>query len=601
MNRQDKDPRPRASGQALPEAIAETAFRRGDLATARGALRVLSARDGLSARGLHMMALIEKQSGNTASARSCFERAVAEADDDPDLHNNFANFLDDAGEANAAIVHYRKALSLRPAFADAAINLGLVCNRTGRIAEAREAFESAGRTSPENPRVWYALGSVLFDRGDMQGAEKALDKALALHPGNGAALLLRARVEAARGGASLPFYARARASVPDSRALQLEYAVARFEAGEGLDDLRKLTDAHPGWAEAHKALSRLCWEAGRQKDFAASYERALDASPKDTSLWTSYLATLMQAGFYEEALNKLQTAQARAGQTPWFALAEAICASECGDSERADRNFARLSQSDERGIAVAHLRHLLRNRRPEQAIARGQAVNDETERRDVWPYLAAAWRLAGDRRWEWFACDPRFIGVFDLGDSVGDLDELALCLRALHTRNVHPFDQSLRGGTQTVGSLFARREPAIADLRKALHRAIRSYIDGLPPSDGRHPLLAGQRGGFAFWKSWSSCLAGGGLHLNHVHPAGWISSAFYVSVPETLGRDERDPQGWLGFGAPPATLGLGLDPFRLIEPKPGRVVLFPSLLWHGTQPFTGGERLSVAFDVVPAG
>jgi len=28
-------------------------------------------------------------------------------------------------------------------------------------------------------------------------------------------------------------------------------------------------------------------------------------------------------------------------------------------------------------------------------------------------------------------------------------------------------------------------------------------------------------------------------------------------------------------------------------------VLFPSFLFHGTRPFSAGERLSVAFDLVP--
>ena len=40
-----------------------------------------------------------------------------------------------------------------------------------------------------------------------------------------------------------------------------------------------------------------------------------------------------------------------------------------------------------------------------------------------------------------------------------------------------------------------------------------------------------------------------------------------------------------------------LPPFRTVEPKPGRLALFPSYMWHGTRPFGEGERLTVAFDV----
>ena len=61
-----------------------------------------------------------------------------------------------------------------------------------------------------------------------------------------------------------------------------------------------------------------------------------------------------------------------------------------------------------------------------------------------------------------------------------------------------------------------------------------------------------------------------------------------------LGEGE---QGWLKLGEPQAELGLGLAPFRTVEPKAGRLVLFPSTMWHGTIPFAAGERMTVAFDV----
>ena len=85
-----------------------------------------------------------------------------------------------------------------------------------------------------------------------------------------------------------------------------------------------------------------------------------------------------------------------------------------------------------------------------------------------------------------------------------------------------------------------------------------------------------------------------GFHANHIHPAGSLSSALYVALPEAMGPA---PAGWLTLGAPQAELGLDMAPFRMIEPKPGRLVLFPSTMWHGTEPFEAGERLTVAFDV----
>ena len=95
-------------------------------------------------------------------------------------------------------------------------------------------------------------------------------------------------------------------------------------------------------------------------------------------------------------------------------------------------------------------------------------------------------------------------------------------------------------------------------------------------------------------------LLGGGHHIGHIHPQGWLSSAFYVVVPDATQAGPA-PAGWLSLGAPPADLGLDVPALRQIEPKPGRLALFPSTRWHATLPFASGERLTMAFDVARPG
>jgi hypothetical protein len=41
---------------------------------------------------------------------------------------------------------------------------------------------------------------------------------------------------------------------------------------------------------------------------------------------------------------------------------------------------------------------------------------------------------------------------------------------------------------------------------------------------------------------------------------------------------------------------LDLAPLKIVEPRAGGLILFPSYLYHGTRPFCAGERLTVAFD-----
>jgi uncharacterized protein (TIGR02466 family) len=167
-------------------------------------------------------------------------------------------------------------------------------------------------------------------------------------------------------------------------------------------------------------------------------------------------------------------------------------------------------------------------------------------------------------------------------------------LNPLHAVGREYVDQNVRGGTQTIDDLFATNHPLIVGLRARFDDAVNAYIARMK-DDPDHPLFARKGNGFGYLGGWTTRLKSGGKHLNHVHKTGWISSAYYVSLPKANGEE-----GWLTFGAPPFDMGLA-DPIRRkVEPKVGRLVLFPSYMWHGTTPFQSDEaRTTIAFDVLP--
>jgi hypothetical protein len=155
----------------------------------------------------------------------------------------------------------------------------------------------------------------------------------------------------------------------------------------------------------------------------------------------------------------------------------------------------------------------------------------------------------------------------------------------------------LRGGTQTRGSLFAAGHPLVARLQRRFDQAVQRYIAELHGAE-THPLLARRGKGFSYSGSWSSRLSDCGFHVNHIHPEGWISSCYYAGVPDVV-RDGEGRQGWIKFGEP--AFDHGLEWRRALQPAPGRLVLFPSYMWHGTIAFRAPTaRTTIAFDVVPA-
>ncbi|HEY0105929.1 MAG TPA: putative 2OG-Fe(II) oxygenase, partial [Rhizomicrobium sp.] len=214
-----------------------------------------------------------------------------------------------------------------------------------------------------------------------------------------------------------------------------------------------------------------------------------------------------------------------------------------------------------------------------------------------------ALRANDDPRAARLADYERHVRVYDLHPPPGfasmDAFNAALDrhLDALHTDRREPVEQTLRRGTQTSEPLLTGAHALIRALRVRLDEAVGAYIAEM--ADGAdHPLAGRRTGGFALSGSWSSRLHDRGFHTNHIHPGGWISSCYYVAVP---GAVEDGAQGWIKFGEPSFAAKLDRPVRRTVKPVPGRLVLFPSYMWHGTVPFHSQQaRTTIAFDAIPA-
>jgi len=486
--------------------------------------------------------------------------------------------------------------------ADSAFAAAIEALNAGREEEGLMQVEPARTAFPSDARLWQAIGLLYRSLEDLAPAVEAFDKAASLAPLDPLIAHSRARVALEAGLPAANLFERAHRLAPLDGQVLLGLAAAHFaEQGPAaaLSSVEKQLHAHPGWLPGHDLAARLRYLSDGTDGFTASFERALATAPGHIDLWRGLIDTLMHAGQYDMALAAIDRARTAAGLHLAFDVNEAACMAEKGEYEAADRLFAPLAAVEDVTVAVRRIRHALRSGRPEAAAAIAEPLTIGPAANLVWPYLSIAWRMLGDPRLDWLEGDERLVGIYDLAAELPPLGALAERLRALHVPTGQPLEQSVRGGTQTDGPLFARIEPEIRALRKAVVAAVERHLAQLPPPDPDHPVLGLRRDRrIRFSGSWSVRLIGKGRHANHIHPAGWFSSALYVALPEEPDRG-APPAGWLTLGQPQAELGLDLPPVRQIEPKPGRLVLFPSIMWHGTVPFEAGERLSVAFDVEP--
>ena len=458
--------------------------------------------------------------------------------------------------------------------------------------------ERALRVAPSDYRLWHIKGLIHREQERRELAIPALARAVELAPTEPLVVHGYARTSLEAGLPSVEHFARALKLAPSNMEVVkglISALVAEGKIEEAIEGLDSVLRRSPLWTDGHVLLASLRWTTGEREGFTRSFDEALGAHPSSLELRREQTVALLHAEQYDEVLRRIEQGRSMFGPQPLFTLHEAVVRSETRDTETADRLFAELEALGEPHIELRLLRHLLRAGRPEQASAVLDGRLDTPEQDMFWPYASSVWRLTGDPRAEWLEGDERLVGVSDLREQLPPLDHLASTLRRLHNLRGQPLAQSVRGGTQTDGNLFHRIEPEIVTLREAVRGAVAKHVRNLPDLDERHPSARGKPRQIRFNGAWSVRLAGGGHHSNHFHSMGWLSSALYIALPPDLGG--ADHAGWLTLGEPQAELGIDLPPRRVIEPKPGRLALFPSWMWHGTRPFGQGERITVAFDV----
>ncbi|HTB87316.1 MAG TPA: putative 2OG-Fe(II) oxygenase, partial [Steroidobacteraceae bacterium] len=517
----------------------------------------------------------------------------------------------------------------------------------GRDAEAVPFLQRAIQGSPPYPRA--ALLLVRYHLGAGQPAA-ALDVATAwCNTGNADADLSALHVAAygalGRQGEAVANYRRLAALAPDNHIAAHTLAIAlnaanqaeegervvrqtlsrtpptaalyhtharslitleRFDQAESA--LRECVSLEPRRAEAHDSLAQLVWmRTGNIREATHALDQALEKYQHDDALLATKAALLQGAGDARGAYACLAERASRPQSPPALLIRAGLAALEfepvtalalAEQAMRAQPN----NPTARKLLCAAYLGVGNGAAALTECASLLQATPDDQ-------YLIAmqttALRLLSDHRYEALCDYDKMVlsqvletppGWSDLGSFLKDVTSR---LNALHNPHGHRLlYQSLRQGTETTQDLSRSQDPVIQALFYAFDAPIARYRDHI--GQGEDPLRRRNRGASRFNGSWSVRLHRAGYHTSHVHPRGWISSACYIQLPDSMTAGNT-AEGILSFGSPGMITTPSLDAELSVRPELGQLVLFPSYFWHGTLPFHSEQpRLTVAFDVVPA-
>ena len=151
---------------------------------------------------------------------------------------------------------------------------------------------------------------------------------------------------------------------------------------------------------------------------------------------------------------------------------------------------------------------------------------------------------------------------------------------------------------EITGELFVEPKGPMAAFETMMREAVIAYIETVarePP----HPFIERLPNKWAL-ACWATRLAGQG-HLDpHIHFTGYIGGVYYPLLPDVVADPGRAGAGWFELGRPPQRFRCRSEPLmRRIQPKEGRLLLFPGYFFHNTVPFVSSQRrISIAFDLL---
>ncbi|WP_296820451.1 tetratricopeptide repeat protein [Brevundimonas sp.] len=549
----------------------------GDLAGSEAALRAATTADRKDPRALAALGDLLARTERPEEAEKALAKSLSLDRRQPFVVGMLARLLNDQRRFGEAI-KTTTALCADHARADVPVlwEHARALSGLARLDEALEVRRAIAQRQPNDALAAHNVGSALADLKRHEAAAAELRRALALGSQHPETWWLLA-------GAYLN--------------------LGRFADCE--DALRQVIARSPLHMEAWRELGHVVWM--RTADLpgtAALYDPAIARYPRAAGF------RVLKAKIHEYAGDP---------EGGYRVLTEAGAPRDSADIEV---TAAQAAMRFDRAKALAHARramhlqpesHVVRSALVDLLVANGHADEalsqaDALLAEDPADQHALALKATALRQ----LSDPDYSRLYDFETMVRGwtidtpqgwpslsayLADLKAALLRMHTLKAHPIGQSLRKGTQTHEDLTVSSDPAIRAFFEAIDGPIRRHMKAL--GEGRDPLRRRNTFNYRISGIWSVRLQPNGFHEDHLHPQGWLSSAFYVDLPPAVDAGGRE--GWIKFGEPGVKSDPPLGPEYFVKPEPGMLVLFPSYMWHGTVPFGGDQpRLTIAFDVVPA-
>jgi protein O-mannosyl-transferase len=228
-----------------------------------------------------MVILTQQQIQYWKNSISLFTRALEVTSNNDTAHNNLGLALDEKGQTDAAIEHYRKALNINTHYWRAYYNLGNALRNNGQTDAAIEHYWKALCIKKNHAKAHNNLGVALREKGQTDAAIEHYQEALNIKPDyaeahNNLGIALRGKGQT---NAAIEHYKKALNIKKDLAETHYNLGNVLFEIGQtdaAIEHFLKALNIRQNHAETHNSLAIALFNKGQTDAAIEHYKKALN-------------------------------------------------------------------------------------------------------------------------------------------------------------------------------------------------------------------------------------------------------------------------------------------------------------------------------------
>ncbi len=550
--------------------------------------------------------------GSLYSSQNNFEKAehyllasLAKNNKQPHTFNNLGLCYKKQRKFAHAIQAFNNTLLLAPQNESPYVSLIDCLISQNTLAAAENKVTQSLQKFPQSHKLYNLLGRIHYKNNHLIAAEKAFQTSLSLKPNYAIALNNISHVyrDSHKFTEAINSLLKALSLKPNSAEIHFNLGNIFAEKADfpsAIKHYKSVLTVNPYHKKCLRNINSVYWSLNNKREFLSDYESLASEHLMAYDLLYDYVEFLIQSNQFGKSDELIENNKDFVLQNPKLLTLLARLEDKKGNLTTSEKHWLRCCELTDYKIPSYCFELIIIYLRQHNHISAKStlflALEHNPKDIGLLSLETNIYRITGCHKSDPAGFDDRLVREFNVNiiDSAFENKALLDNLKTIHSSTVAPVDQTLVNGVQTPGNLIAFENQLDVPFFELIKPFLEQYIR--ENRDKVLSLSSASQTNYNVVGAWSVLLETGGYHTMHIHPEGDLSAVYYVDLPDEV-NDEQKQTGWIKFGEPNFQHP-ELSATQFIQPKVGKLVVFPSYFWHGTIPFESQQqRATIAFDI----